>query len=79
MACQRNLNLKRLAQKTESGKKRIFNKKSKNSEYVEQTAKVSGNLMLATSNARTTKIGLRAIFLHLPLINYSFMDNSQFA
>ena len=53
-------------------------KKSKSAEYAEQTVKVSGNLMLATPNARTTKGGLRAIFVHLPIVKYSFIDNRQF-
>ena len=79
MPGQRNLNWKRIARRTVSRRKIIFNKKSKNTEYIEQAVNVLGNLVLATSNARTTKVGLRAFFLHLLLINYSFMYNRQFA
>ena len=58
----------------------IFNQKGKAtyySKYVEQTTKVSGNLMRAKSNARAAKVDLRAILFYLPLINYSRMDNSN--
>ena len=54
-------------------------KERKNAEYVKKTFKVSYKLMCATLNVQATKVDLRAIFLNLALIKYSFMANRQFA